>query len=336
MSLPLDVSARYVGRRVVVLGAAGFIGRWVARALTGCDANLTLVVRDAARATPIFDTYAVQGAVVELDLGDLARVRNCLASLRPTVVFNLAGYGVDRGERDPEVAYRINAHLVAALGEALADYSDPHWTGQALVHVGSALEYGALGGNLSEEVLPHPTTLYGQSKLAGTCWLARACQAHSVRGITARLFTVYGPGEHPGRLWPTLQEAARSGQPLPLTAGQQQRDFTYVEDVAEGLVRLGVADAPPGAIVNLATGRLTSVRRFAEMAASSLGIPSDHLQFGALPTRGEEMTHEPVTVERLRRLLGWTPPTSLEVGMRRAWRFEAIAMTKEMSHGLPV
>ena len=81
-----------------------------------------------------------------------------------------------------------------------------------------------------------------------------------MRAVTARLFTVYGPGEHCGRLLPSLIEAARAEKPLELTAGTQLRDLTYVEDVAEGLLRLGLAQAEPGSVVNLATGHLTMVR----------------------------------------------------------------------------
>jgi dTDP-glucose 4,6-dehydratase len=140
--------------------------------------------------------------------------------------------------------------------------------------------------------------------------------------LTARLFTVYGPGEHSGRLLPSLLETAMSGNPLKLTAGSQQRDFTYVEDVAEGLLRLGLCQAKPGEIVNLATGKLTSVRHFAETAARILQIPSQALNFGQLPTRTEEMAHSEVSVERMRHLIGWVPTTEIAKGIRKTLEFE--------------
>jgi nucleoside-diphosphate-sugar epimerase len=69
--------------------------------------------------------------------------------------------------------------------------------------------------------------------------------------------------------------------------------------------------------VNLATGRLTSVRSFAETAAQVLSVPPERLEFGAIPTRAEEMEHAEVTVERLRRMIGWVPSTAIEDGIRR-------------------
>ena len=77
-----------------------------------------------------------------------------------------------------------------------------------MIHVGSALEYGTARGNLNELTAPSPTTLYGRSKLAGTLRVCRAARRRGFRAVTARLFTVYGPGEQPGRLLPSLMAAA--------------------------------------------------------------------------------------------------------------------------------
>jgi nucleoside-diphosphate-sugar epimerase len=105
---------------------------------------------------------------------------------------------------------------------------------------------------------------------------------------------------------------------LNLTAGTQSRDFTYVEDVAEGLLRLGLGTKiEPGAVVNLATGELTSVRTFIAVAAAILKLPSANLRFGALATRPEEMQHDAISIERLRGLTGWTPSTKIEAGIRK-------------------
>jgi nucleoside-diphosphate-sugar epimerase len=131
-----------------------------------------------------------------------------------------------------------------------------------------------------------------------------------------RLFTVYGPGEPAGRLLPSLVECARRGGGLDLSSGNQLRSFTYVEDVAEGLLRAGLL-ALDGEAVNLSSGELLSVRRFAEIAAAVLGLDAGQLRFGVEPVREWEMPIEGVNRERLRKLLGWLPPTSAEQGIRK-------------------
>lgn len=312
----------YRAARAVVFGAAGFIGRWVARALCSRGAHLTLMTRNRSDADAVFARYGVHGDVVEFDLQQADLVEERLRQIRPSIVFNLAGYGVDPSEQDEHMAYRINADFVETLSRAVAATRDPTWKGLDIVHVGSALEYGPIGGNLSEDSAPRPATIYGRSKLAGTNLLSRFCKTEGIAGLTARLFTVYGPGEHPGRLLPSLLQIARTGGSLPLTAGAQTRDFTYVGDVADGLVRLGVAPARPGEILNLATGRLTSVREFAVTAAKILHIDESRLMFGSIPTRPAEMIHSDVTLARLRQLVDWLPPTGILAGIGQTWEFE--------------
>lgn len=312
----------YQGVRTLVLGASGFIGRWVARLLSQSGADLLLGVRNERQAAEIFQDFDVDGRMVRLDLNDMNGTVEQIKNLQPTITFNLAGYGVSPSQRDEVVANQINFRLVAILCEVLAGLRNTSWRGQDLVHVGSALEYGEIRGDLSEDSTPNPTTLYGKSKLAATQALCHYCESSGLRGVTARLFTVYGPGERdPGRLLPSLLQAAECHEPLSLTAGLQTRDFTYVRDVAEGLLRLGTASAHPGEVVNLTTGHLHTVRFFAESAAAIAQIPSSNLKFGKTPVRREEMSHDNVTVARLEQLLGWRPCTTISDGIRMTMEF---------------
>lgn len=307
----------WAAARVLVFGATGFIGSWVARRLGDAGAQLTLAVRDRDAAATLEAGPQRRTTIVEVDVCDDARVAALLRAVRPHVTFNLAGYGVDHAEREAGPAHRVNAGFVGVLCAAVAAHRDPAWRGQALVHTGSQLEYGPIGGDLHEDAEPAPTTMYGRSKLAGTRALAGCAVAHRLPALTARLFMVYGPGEHDGRLLPTLIEAAATGAAIPLTSGTQRTDFVYVEDVAEGLLRLALVQAEPGVIVNLASGRLTSIRAFAEQAAALLGIPDQRLRFGALPQRPETLQYEPVSNARLRALTGWVPSTNVSDGIRR-------------------
>jgi nucleoside-diphosphate-sugar epimerase len=307
----------YRGVRVLVLGGGGFIGRQVARQLGLAGASLHLASRTPDRIADELARLGLTGIPLHTDLSRPGAGAELIRSVRPSITFNLAGYGVDPAERDPVVAEQINHILVAELAEAAGAMANPEWAGQDLVHAGSAAEFGAATGPLGEDTPPEPSSLYGRTKLAGTGAVGRATAAGTVRGIPVRLFTVYGPGERSGRLLPALIAAARSGHDLPLTAGEQRRDFTYVEDVAEGLLRLGmVAGQAPGP-VNLATGRLESVRRFAERAATVLGLPAARLRFGALPGRPNELAHGAVNIARLRALCDWVPATTIEEGVRR-------------------
>jgi UDP-glucose 4-epimerase len=308
-------SSVYDGLRVVVLGATGFIGRWVARELCAKGASVSTIVRDKKRADEIFSKYQIHAKIYEVDLIDNDQILTLFKKIRPCVTFNLAGYGVDKTENESEMAYRINSELVSHISRAQYEICDRNWEGRDLIHVGSAFEYGNTGGDLNEASDPTPITIYGQSKLTGTRNLQKFCDESGLKGVTARLFTVYGPGEHQGRLLPSLLETARTRKYLELTTGEQKRDFTYVPDVARGLIQLAVSPASPDRIVNLCTGRLNTVRRFVETAAQIMNISLDRLKFGAIPTKLDEMQHSEVSTERLQRLIGWIPMTNINKGI---------------------
>ncbi len=331
IQLPEHLARAYADRDVVVLGASGFVGRWVARALTSAGARLTLLVRAPDSSRRLFDQLGISGDVRQLDLRDLGAVEATFDQVRPTVTFNLAGYGVDRSERDPEEANFLNADMVRVLCRIVADVAND-WQGLHLVHAATALEYGMASGDLNEDTAGEPTTLYGRSKLAGTHAVQRACRDSGLRAVVARLFTVYGPGEHQGRLFPALIHAAKTRQSLPLTAGHQLRDFAYVEDVAAGLILLGTTPAASGQVVNLATGKLLSVRDFALQAAQVLRLDTGLLGFGQLPVREEEMAHNPVSVNRLTALTGWRPPSDVATGVERtlAWLEARVGGTPQL------
>lgn len=316
----MSVLDLYRDKRALVLGGGGFIGQWVAAKLNARGADVAVAARDALSATRLLRAHGVVCDVRSADLARSGEATRLVRVFRPQIVFNLAGYGVDRSERDELAMQQLNCELVAELAAAVE--SDAHWRGQALVHAGSALEFGDVGGDLADPWRCAPTTSYGQTKLEGARALAQISRRRGVRAVCARLFTVYGPGEHPGRLLPSLIEAAQGSGPLALSAGLQQRDFTYVEDVAEGLLRIGALSDPIEArALNLATGRLTSVREFVEIAAHLVGLPRARLDFGALPTRAEEMRHGAVAIGVLRALCDWAPSASIAEGVRRTLVF---------------
>ncbi|MBI5085222.1 MAG: NAD-dependent epimerase/dehydratase family protein, partial [Acidobacteria bacterium] len=231
----------YAGTRVTIAGGTGFIGRWVARALSDSGAELTLLARDLAAARAIAGQFGFTCRFIPLDLTDFAAVTRNLAGLRPQILFNLAAYGINAAESDLSTARRINHELLPVLCDALAEVDAGGWAGRRLVHAGSVAEYGPVVETLDESMPAHPRSLYGSTKLAGTEAVQRCCLSSGMNGVTARLFGVYGPGERPGRLLPVLMDAARLQRVAELGPAGQQRDFLFVEDVAEGLLRVGIS-----------------------------------------------------------------------------------------------
>jgi nucleoside-diphosphate-sugar epimerase len=147
-----------------------------------------------------------------------------------------------------------------------------------------------------------------------------------VPSVVARAFTVFGLGERPGRLVPTLLAARAARERVPLSSGQQRRDFVYVEDAARALVELAEQDGATlrsgrypfdAPCLNLASGALTPVREFVLAFAEVFGIARERLGFGDLPPLLAEMHHPPVPNDRLRDALGWSPAPDPRAGLAR-------------------
>jgi UDP-glucose 4-epimerase len=310
--------------RALVLGASGFIGGAVARAVVERDVPTTLVVRDRARSAPLLSDVAAHAEIVEQDLGMREGVLRLIRDTQPSVIFNLAGYGIRPGQSDAGSAVLINTRLVEWLIEAMT-MAAAKGSAPRLVHAGSAAELGTNIDRIDERTPERPISVYGSSKLAAT----RLITAASRRGLPvtcARLFMVYGPGEPPHRLAPSLLSAARSGSTLELTSGTQRRDFTYVGDVAQALLRLAAIPGLREPVINVATGTTMSVKDFATLAANVFGLPHEKLAFGARDA-DPGIDYGLVDISLLRRVAGWTPSTDVEHGLRQTASAARVAQT---------
>jgi nucleoside-diphosphate-sugar epimerase len=316
----------YQGVRVLVTGGTGFIGRRVVAQLVAAGADVAVLARNPRKIDP---ATAGKIRVLEHDLTNPGELASAIAAWRPSITFNVAGYGVGRGERDDVTAHHVNMLAITEAVEAISALIDDSWGGARLVQTGSGFEYGAIEQSLDEKAQPLPTTTYGQTKLAATTILSYARDEAGFAGVTARLFTAFGPGEKPPRLFPTLLEARNGTGRIPLSIGTQARDWVYVDDAALGLLKLGLvpkARLTSGvhpfdtSSINLASGRLTTVREFALAAAKVLGIDPSRLGFGDIPLLSEDTKHGQVPVARLQAAVGWLPPPGPQSGLERAGR----------------
>lgn len=314
-----DGPPRADGRRVLVFGASGFIGRRIVRAFSDAGAEVHAAGRDRGRIGEAVRSAGAGCTAWECDLLLPGAGAALVRRLAPDLVVNAAGYGVLPSERDPALLDRFGSGVPAELADAVAAGRGAGSL-PALIHIGSAAEYGSAGGDLREDGPACPASPYGRSKLAGTLAVAARSRDRGLAAVVARAFTVYGPGEPAGRLLPTLLAARTAGTPVGLTAGTQRRDFTYVGDVAEAILRIASAPRSADPVVNVASGRLLTVREFAVEAARTLGIPESHLRFGTADARREEMDHDPVSNAKLLALVGWTPRTSVADGVARTLR----------------
>jgi nucleoside-diphosphate-sugar epimerase len=202
---------------------------------------------------------------------------------------HLAAYGVASGSNDWERCFQANVLDSIRLWQQAVIAGIKHF-----LIVGSCFEYGRSG--MRYDAIPvtaplEPTTAYGASKAAASMAALALAVEQQLRLVIARPFHIYGEGEAPERFWPSLVAAAKAGKDLPMTSGEQIRDFQPVEQAANQLLSfLFNSTLHPGdpLIFNLGTGKPISLYTFAEQEwnrhkASGTILP------GSLPHRASEV-----------------------------------------------
>lgn len=282
--------------RLIVTGAAGFVGSHVVRQAAAAGHEVMALLRPRADAAD--RAAATTGAEARtLDLHDGAALTALIRDRAPVAVVHLAWYARPPDYLSSEENLESMDATIALARAVLTDGC------ACFVGIGTCLEYAATTSLHRESDAVDPRSLYAATKLA-TWHVVRALGAsRQVPVAWARLFHMHGPGEHPGRLVPRVRASLRAGTPVDLTAGAQVRDHLHVTDVASGLLRLVEAGAQ--GVVNVCSGQPVTLRDVLTALADVEG-GRDLLRFGSLGYRADEVMYLAGDCERLRSL-GWRP-----------------------------
>ena len=277
------------GVRVAVTGAEGFIGRHLVRSLSSGGADVS------------------SWDLGDGDLTDASDVAALLAEHRPDIVFHLAALGARPGAANDPAAVAANV----AMAVNLVNAAEP---GTRLIMTGTMAEYGR-AGVLAESDPCRPDTTYAIGKYAAGSYALEYGPGRGVIVRVARLFGAYGPGEDDARLFPSLVRGLRAGHHIPLSDGEQRRDFVHVSDIVEGLERLAAVEGDASFLVNIGTGRAVRVRDVCQWVAESLGADPSLLEFGARQRSPGDADLLEADTSLLQHMLGWVPPQRLRPGL---------------------
>ncbi len=293
---------------MVITGGTGFVGRHLTRYFLDSGRDVVMLVR------PSSIVREPRARVVRCPDWSAAGLEAALDGVSFSSLVNAAAYGVSPGDRDPTDMDRINVRLPANLIDIAAKQ------GASVVMLGSSSEYAPVGVGqlLDEDAAVEAGRAYGRSKALGTRSALLSAAERGVSLRVLRLFHVYGPGESRHRLLPSLVRTLRRGEPVSLSAGTQIRDFLAIRDTVEAVAAAVAADWTEPVILNICTGRGTTVVDFARRAASILGAPPDLLRFGDLPLRPDDLPFVVGNPSRAAETLNWRARFDLDSGLRDA------------------
>ena len=330
---PHSLSAMTSPLRVVVTGAAGFIGSHLCERLlafghkvVGID-SFTDYYDRARKEQNLADSNANSDFTFEeIDLveADLARV---LQGAR--VVYHLAGQpGVrpswgsqfDRYVRDNIIATQ---RLLEALKEAPIE---------RLVFAGSSSVYGdAEMFPTKESALPRPVSPYGVTKLAAEHLTLLYNKNFGLPAVSVRYFTVFGPRQRPDMAFSRFMHALVSHEAIEVFGdGEQTREFTYVSDAVEGTIKAATADVT-GQVFNLGGGSRATINA---VLATLEDISAIKVRRHTLPAAPGDPKHTGASINLARERLGWEPRVSLREGLTKQWQwFQATGVASRRPPG---
>lgn len=301
--------------RIVVTGGAGFIGSELAGQLAA-SGHYVLVIDNLTngKRENLAEILGPNVALQVADLRDTDRIRPYLKGV--DIVFHLACLGVRHSLHSPVENHDVNATATLRLLEC----SRAAGVGR-FVYVSSSEVYGtACSGPMSENHPTFPTTVYGASKLAGENYTRAFHMSYNLPTVVVRPFNAFGPRCHHegdcGEVIPKFMLRCLTGKPMIVFGdGTHTRDFTYVADTARGIMQAGFCNCAIGQTINLASGTEITIAKLAECVADACEV--DRTQLVHEPPRPGDLPRLCGDATLARRLLGFSPRTSLHCGLKQ-------------------
>ena len=341
-SAPLAANSR----RILLTGGAGFIGSHVAEALLRNDAGLSIVDNLDDFYSPAWkrsnlESVKKQGAFdfFEDDICDPVRMRAVFARTQPDAVIHLAARaGVRPSIEQPRLYERVNVAGTVNLLDLSREFHVSRF-----IFGSSSSVYGACPRAPFSEAQTDlkPISPYAATKLAGELFCHTYAHLYNLPVVALRFFTVYGPRQRPDLAIHKFVALIEAGRPLPIFGdGETGRDYTYVDDIAAGVLAALNYDFPPRAssapssesagsaarpadarggeapfaIFNLGNSRPLKLRELVTMLERATGkmavVQQEALQQGDVPLTWAD-------ISKSEKLLGYRPKTTMEQGLKR-------------------
>lgn len=321
MNLSREISDYYAGRTILVTGGAGAIGSNLIIALSSLVGNngkilvldnlSSIKAKDPWNVTPLPNIMFVLGDV-RSDV-DLKRV----FKEDPSIVFHLAAFFANQNSVDyPETSAEVDV-----IGQIkLLEYSRISKIDKFIYASSGCAIYGSYPElPLKEEFISmHLTTPYQINKMTGEMYCNFYHHHYGLPIVNCRFFNSYGPGEVPGQyrnVIPNFIYWAMNGIGLPITGtGEETRDFTYVLDLVQGLIKAGYHQNAIGENFNLASGKEVSIRDLAKMVNNATGNKAEII-FGER-RKWDTKPRLLASIDKAQRLIGYEPLIGFEEGFQ--------------------
>ncbi|KKN22615.1 hypothetical protein LCGC14_0913240 [marine sediment metagenome] len=314
-----DYLENYKGKRVLITGGAGCIGSNLTKALIEAGVDSIVVIDDLSAAEEWNIPVSPKVYFINATILDKLALTRAFAD-KPDFVFHLAAHFANQNSVDhPEADLKVNG--LGTLNMLL--YSHLRGVNKFVFASSGCSVYGSDAPlPLKEDyVSVHLDTPYQITKLLGELYCNFFYNYYKLPVVIARYFNVYGPGEIPGEyrnvipnfIWKAMQD-----ETLPITGtGEETRDFTYVDDIVDGTLSLGVCPEAVGDAFNLASEKETKVIDIARLV-NEITYNKGGVEYVARRD-WDKIVRRRASIEKASRVIGYNPAMNIEDGIRKVY-----------------
>jgi UDP-glucose 4-epimerase len=302
----------------LVTGGAGFIGSHLVEGLTAQGRRVRVLDDFSTGLGANLEHVRPAPEVLAGDVADTAAVQKAMAGV--SVVFHLAALAsVQRSVEQPADTHRVCA------GGTLAVLDAARRAGiRRVVYAASSSAYGIPAADVQTEDDPvSPLSPYAAAKLAGEMYAQAFAATYGLETVRLRFFNIFGPRQRADSPYSGVialfTAALGSGRaPIIFGDGQQSRDFTFVTDVVQALVRAAEVPGVSGRVYNIGTGRAVNLLQLLDALNRLLGtqVTAQHA-----PARAGDVRHSRADIRRARQDLGYEPAVPFEQGLAQTLRW---------------
>jgi nucleoside-diphosphate-sugar epimerase len=296
----------------LVTGGAGFIGSHLAEELIRRGHQVTVVDSFITGKRPNL-AHLPQVQLIEGDLADLNVARMATAG-KDYILHQAAIPSVPRSVQNPVESNRANIDATLNVLVAARDAKV-----KRVVYAGSSSAYGDTPTLPKHEEMPtNPLSPYALQKLVGEQYMRMFTKLYGLETVTIRYFNVFGPRQDPSSPYSGVislfsRALLENRAPVIYGDGEQTRDFTYIANVVDGVLRACSASVS-GMVLNVATGSRISLN---ELFLALRKLTGSHVTPTYAPARVGDVRDSQADISKARQLLGYEPLVALEEGLRR-------------------
>ena len=314
-------------KRILISGAAGFIGSHLTRKLLQQGYEVGIIEHQDCqycRIEDILDKLTDHTC----DLRNTSGILDVVENFRPDLIFHLATYYTVEHKPD-EIKTMVETNVLGTLNllEAARVFEIVYF-----VNTSSSFVYGQKPHPAKENEELNPLNLYALTKLQAEEACSFYAQRYGIKVVTFRLYPPYGPSDHERKLIPHAIKCFSTGASLKLTTGKQRWDFIEVSNIIKAYIRLLEESCfPEGhAVFNIGTGKAVSIREIVERIQLIMRVDYEP-EWGVYPQRENEVMFLCGDIERARKHLAWQPEVTLSEGLETTINWFTQHFSKERS-----